>query len=231
MSRRFLTLLAVAGLLPIASFAGTIDGYDADAIKTALKGKKIVVQSGCLEEPRQNEAIAKLFEDEFSGISEDDSAFRRTVTKAFLEGLAKKAGKRIEFDTTACRTGAKSKMVADLDGHDAMVDGSRIVGTKAYLALGIFLYESPSFWEQEFARKAPIGVALAAGAQELSVGARLSFGIYDPQERLLVYYGSAKAAAMDGYSVMGIVKPEHWEIAARKLGEKIGATIAGLPGR
>lgn len=227
MSGRFLTLLALAGLLPVASFARTIDGYDADAIKTALKGKKIVIQNGCLEEPRLRDDIAKTYASHFPGIPEDDSAFRSKVTKAFYEGLAKKARDRIEFDSTACRTGAKSKMVTDIDGHSAMLDGGRINGSKAYLALGIFHFESPSYVEQELARRTSDGM----GTTPFAIYARIPFGIYDTQERLLVYYGDVKAAAVDDYIVIKLVTREHWEASARKLGEQIGAIIAKLPGK
>lgn len=229
--RRLVLLLAAVLVATPRTHAGKIDGYDAKTIETALEGRKIVVQTGCLEEPRLNEGIAPIYAKHYPGVSEDDSAFRSRVTKAFYAGLAKKAGSRIEFDSTACRTGAKSKMVADLDGHSAMIDGSRVVGTKAYLALGMFLFESPSYWEQELARSSSPMMNSVTGANVMSIGARMSFGIYDTQERLLVYFGTAKAAAIDDLILIKIISPEHWEQSAAKLGEKIGAKIAKLPGK
>lgn len=225
-SRRFIPLFASL-LLVAPGHAGKIDGYDSKTIETALEGRKIVVQVGCLEEPRLNEGIMNIFEKHYPGRSEDDSTFRAAVTKAFFAGLAKKAGARIEFDSLACRTGSTSKVVADLDGHNAMLDGSRISGSKAYLALGFFLYESPSSWE----RHVFDDPKYPTGAHDQSIGARMSYGIYDTQERLLVYYATEKVTAVDDLILIKFITPEHWERAATRLGEKIGAKIAKLPGK
>lgn len=216
-------------LLSSSAFAGSVDGYDAKILESVLKGRKIVVAAGCPEEPRLNEGITNVFEKNFGGVPEDDSAFRAKVTSAFLAGLAKTGGSRLEFDSTACRMGASSKVVEDVDGHSAMIDGRRASAGKAYLALGFFHYESPEEWEKFLDR--PGKLVPGPGLQK--VGARLSFGIYDPQERLLVYHNTARTTASDDIPLLKVrlLGPEHWEESARRLGEKIGKVLAKLPGK
>lgn len=219
----FAVLLAVVAVCRAKSF----DGYDAAVIEKALEGRKIVVPTGCPEEPRLDEGIAHVFAKNFPGITDEDSMFRARITAAFRAGLAKTAGGRIEFDSASCRTGSKSKLVADEEGHSAMVDGGHLVGSKAHLALGFLLYESPAAWEKYVANpNTP-----PTGTSTESVGARVSFGVYDPQERLLVYYGTEKATAADDYLVLRVIGPEHWEKAAFALGSKIGKILAKLPGK
>lgn len=227
-----LVALAMVVCLTSAASAGSINGYDTKTIEVALKGKKIVVPAGCLEEPRLNEGIGKIYAYQFPDTPEDDSGFRVRVTKSFLAGLIKAGGSRIELDSQACRTGPRSKLVADLDGHSAMLDGGRINGGKAYLALGIFLYESPDEWEKHLTTNPsafPLGGSF--GKDNRAIGARLSYGVYDPQERVLVYYDTEKVRAIDELIVVKIITPEHWEKAAFKVGEKIGSRLAKLPGK
>lgn len=223
---------AMVVLLVSVVVAGSIDGYDAKTIEVALKGRKIVVPAGCLEEPRLNEGIGKIFAEQFPGVAEDDSGFRARVTKSFLEGLVKAGGARVELDSQACRTGPRSKLVADLDGHSAMLDGGRIVSGKAHLALGIFQYESPEEWEENLTSMSSTKPwQKKLGSDRRGIGARVSYGVYDPQERLLVYYGTEKVQAIDDLIVVKLITPEHWEKAAFRVGEKIGARLAKLPGK
>lgn len=219
--------LSLIFLMVSSGFAGSIDGYDSKTIADVLKGRKIVVAAGCPEEPRLDEDITNVFEKNFGGVPEDDSAFRAKVTAAFVAGLAKTGGARLEFDSTACRTGPSSKMVQDLEGRSAMIDGRRSAGGRAYLALGIFLFESPASWEKHLADP----MKPLDGARLQTVGARVSYGVYDPGERILVYHGTERATASDDFLVVRIIGPEHWEQAARELGEKIGRKLAKLPGK
>jgi hypothetical protein len=225
-SLRFILFALVLGIHR-GALAGSMNGYDTKTIEAALKGKKIVVPGGCPEEPRLNEGIGKLFAYHFPGVPEDDSGFRARVTKSFLAGLAKTGGSRIEIDSQACRTGPRSKLVTDIDGHSAMLDGGRISNTKAYLALGMFLYESPEEWEKYVTLSPREG----PGQDNRAIGVRLSYGVYDTQERLLVYYDTEKVRAVDDLLVIKIITPEHWEKAAFKVGEKIGSRLSKLPGK
>jgi len=222
----------MVALLASVVMAGSIDGYDAKTIEVALKGRKIVVPAGCLEEPRLNEGIGKIFAEQFPGVAEDDSGFRARVTKSFFAGLVKTGGSRIELDSQACRTGPRSKLVADLDGHSAMLDGGRIAAGKAQLALGIFQYESPEEWEKDLTTRPSATPWMGSqGRDKRAIGARVSYGVYDPQERLLVYYGTEKVQAIDDLIVVKVITPEHWEKAAFRVGEKIGSRLSKLPGK
>ncbi|MCB9495503.1 MAG: hypothetical protein H6686_01265 [Fibrobacteria bacterium] len=223
-----LAILALLASSPSRSLAGKIRGYDKQTIATVLTGKQIVVPAGCPEEPRLDETDGKIFARHFPGVSEEDSAFRGRVTRSFRAGLAKAAGKRLVFDSLACRTGDASKLVTDLGGKAAMLDGSRVTTDGVYLALGIFHFEGPTATEEMANSAKP---ALMGGQRDHSLGARLDFGIYDPLERILVYHDSKKVAAADNYLVVEEITPENWEDAAFKLGTEIGKVLMKLPGK
>ena len=216
-------LLAILAAAAAPVLCGSYRGFDAEAIARLVEGRRLVLQCGCPETPRLDQGSAPVYAMQTGGASESDTAFRARVTRAFLDGLARASMGRVAFDSSACRTGPASRLIAGPRGHALLVDSSRLHDGDPILALGLFQFRRAIQTERGRA-----SLAIAPGGDPGLV-ASMPFGIYDPATRDFVYADHEEANGVAPNAT--VLRPEIWENAARRLGEEIGEDLARLPGR
>lgn len=175
-----------------------------------IEGKVLVIQSGCEEAVVVNPTAFKDFKDDFPKFTVDGPEFRTAMHKAFWKGLLQPpVSNRIALDTTCFLTGDSSNVYDSATKTRYFLDTTRLEPGKVYLARTRLEFGKSSISIPS--SLTPGRSPFAPDASEKVISAQMSYAVYDPESRKIVFADVNPSAASNTFAIVAnIVTKSDW---------------------
>lgn len=228
-------VLVLQGLVFLVGCAATpkYGEYDPLILGNAMRGKTVVVQTGCPEMVEISRA-AERFQEAYRGMGSQDSAFRNEMSREFWGGMMlAPITNRIELDGRCFLNKDTSGIYDQVTKEKVFLDTSGLDTTKLYLARSAI-----GFWDAtstKFGASPTIftsnGTMLGGGytlKTTPNLAAKLGFAVYDPVSRRIVYSRLLESMSNTNLLVVKVINQMNWRHNARSLGMELKRDLVRL---